>query len=59
MKCPNCGEKMVSSNIAFLTSGEDRDFYTEFFCFGCVSLYGCTSDSEDFVEEYLYFIGEI
>jgi len=59
MKCPNCNGKMVEANIAFERNGEDRDFYTEFFCFGCMSLFECTSDSGDFVEEYLNLIGEI
>ena len=56
MKCPYCLIKMVESNLNHNT---DEMFRQRYFCFDCDTLYECTSQSGDMVEEYLDVIGEI
>ena len=56
MKCPDCLIKMVESNLNHNT---DEIFIQRYFCFDCGTLYECTSQSGDMVEEYLDVIGEI
>lgn len=57
MECPDCLIKMVESNLSH--DMEDDMFRQRYFCFGCNTLYECTSQSGDMVEEYLDVIGEI
>ena len=58
MKCQNCNKPMVRSNLNHRYIVEEVD-YTRYFCFDCNTLYECTSDSGDMVEENLDILGEI
>jgi len=58
VKCQKCGDVMVESNITF-ESVPDGYFYNRYFCFNCDTLYECSSDSGDFIEEYLNELGEV
>lgn len=58
MKCQKCGEVLVNSNITF-ENVEESSFYDRFFCFNCDTLYECSSQSGDFIEEYLRELGEV
>lgn len=57
MNCPKCKTKMAESNITF----DDCEalFKQEYFCFKCSTLYECTSQSGDMVEEYLEYVNQI
>ena len=54
MECPECKKEMVQSNLA---DHEPDDlggfFFREYYCFRCNTLYVCSSQSGDYVEEYL------
>lgn len=50
MKCPNCAVEMIESN---LNLNEEDLFIERYFCFQCNTLFECTSQSGDMIEEYL------
>lgn len=52
MKCQRCGGDLVESNINFENAPCDM-YYTRYFCFNCDTLYECTSQSGDMIEEHL------
>lgn len=58
MKCQKCDNTLVESNINFEHIPDDM-YYTRYFCFNCDTLYECSSQSGDMIEEYLYELGEI
>ena len=58
MKCPECSTFMVRSNLNHKYVIDDV-YYTKYFCFDCNTLYECTSDSGDMVEEYLDELGRV
>jgi len=58
MKCPDCGATLTASNINE-SHLSDSEFYLQYFCFACHSLFECVSDSGDMVEENLELLGEI
>lgn len=54
MRCLFCKAKLVESNMAE-TVPDDLGgyFYQEYYCFNCNTLFVCSSQSGDYVEEYL------
>ena len=58
MKCNQCGTPMVESNITFEYIIDDI-FYTRYYCFNCDTLYECSSQSGDMIEENLDKLGEL
>lgn len=59
MKCPECGNKMVESNLEIEFDEESKIFYEEYFCFHCYCLYVCNSQSGDMIPENLDSYGII
>ncbi len=51
MNCPKCNYQLVESTKPI--KGLNNIFFQEYFCFNCFSLFECTSQSGDMVEEYL------
>lgn len=58
MKCQKCDNTLVESNISFEHITGDM-YYTRYFCFNCDTLYECSSQSGDMIEEYLEELGEV
>ena len=55
MRCPECREDLiVFSNLTGL-----ENYARMYFCTNCQSNFEITSDSGDFIEEYLDYIGKI
>lgn len=54
MDCPYCKKEMVKSNLPDHEPDVLGDlFFREYYCFRCNNLYVCSSQSGDYVEEYL------
>lgn len=58
MKCQKCDNTLVESNISFEHTIGDM-YHTRYFCFNCDTLYECSSQSGDMIEEYLEELGEV
>lgn len=57
MNCPDCKKLMVPSNLPEVCPDDIGGFfYKEFYCFRCNTLYVCSSQSGDYVEEYLEIV---
>ncbi len=53
LKCHKCECDLVKSNLTETFEEEGKTFYQEFYCFNCNTLYVCSSQSGDYVQEYL------